>query len=109
MRQDRSGGGFVCSSRCALLLPTGSGEGPQGFSGLARRAFFPRATIWAKLGRLAVGLDGNLAQVIDGIVDRSKYARMFRYPGDQVVPTREDVLEALARATLAFDDVRRRI
>jgi hypothetical protein len=42
-------------------------------------------------------------------VDLSKYAWMFRYPGDPIEPSTEEAREVLARARVAVDEVRGRI
>jgi hypothetical protein len=39
------------------------------------------------LGNPAAQLDPSLEQLVDRIVDLSKYAWMFRYPGDPIEPS----------------------
>ncbi len=62
-----------------------------------------------KLGTSAVQLDATLEPLIDRIVDLSKYAWMFRYPGDPVAPTLSEAQEVLSRALLVVDELRNRI
>ena len=46
---------------------------------------------------------------MDRIVDLSKYAWMFRYPGDPIEPSTEEAREVLDRAKAVVDEVRGRI
>jgi HEPN domain-containing protein len=43
---------------------------------------FPKTHDLGKLGKQAVELDQTLEALIDGVVEFTKYAWMFRYPGD---------------------------
>jgi HEPN domain-containing protein len=70
---------------------------------------FPKTHDLGKLGNQAVQLDPSLEQLVDRIVDLSKYAWIFRYPGDPVQPTNEEASEVLGRATSVVDEVRLRI
>jgi HEPN domain-containing protein len=62
-----------------------------------------------KLGQQAAQLDPALDQLVEGIVELSKYAWMFRYPGDPVTPTHEEARDVLARATSAAEAIHTRI
>jgi HEPN domain-containing protein len=62
-----------------------------------------------KLGALAVQFDATVEALIDRVVDLSKYAWMFRYPGDPVEPTVEEAQEILGRAKSVVDEIRTRI
>jgi HEPN domain-containing protein len=62
-----------------------------------------------KLGNQAVQLDPSLEPMVDRIVDLSKYAWMFRYPGDPVEPTLDEASEVLLRARYVVDEMAERI
>jgi HEPN domain-containing protein len=70
---------------------------------------FPKTHDLGRLGSQAVRLDPSLEQLVDRIVDLSKYAWMFRYPGDPIEPSTEEAREVLARATAVVDEVKGRI
>ena len=70
---------------------------------------FPKTHDLGRLGNQAAQLDPSLEQLVDRIVDLSKYAWMFRYPGDPIEPSTEEAREVLARARAAVDEVRGRI
>jgi hypothetical protein len=53
--------------------------------------------------------DATLEALIDRVVDLSKYAWMFRNPGDPVEPTGEEAQEILGRAKSVVDEIRTRI
>jgi hypothetical protein len=44
-----------------------------------------------------------------GIVDLSKYAWIFRYPGDPIEPSTGEAREVVARAEVVVDEVKGRI
>ncbi|HLH18242.1 MAG TPA: HEPN domain-containing protein [Bryobacteraceae bacterium] len=62
-----------------------------------------------KLGASAVQFDATLEPLVDRVVDLSKYAWMFRYPGDPVEPTLEETEEVLRRALSVVDELKKRI
>jgi HEPN domain-containing protein len=62
-----------------------------------------------KLGNQAVQLDPSLEPMVDRIVDLSKYAWTFRYPGDPVEPTIDEASEVLVRARYVVDEIAERI
>jgi hypothetical protein len=51
-----------------------------------------------KLGKQAIELDPTLAPLIDEVAEFTKYAWMFRYPGDVDEPSVADASSALDRA-----------
>jgi len=54
---------------------------------------FPKTHDLGKLGKQAVELDQSLEPLIDDVVEYTKYAWMFRYPGDVDEPS---MVEAIA-------------
>lgn len=70
---------------------------------------FPKTHDLGKLGSQAVEIDATLEPLVDRIVDLSKYAWAFRYPGDQPEPTIAEAVEALSRAKLVADEIKSRI
>ncbi len=62
-----------------------------------------------KLGAQVVALDPGLDPLVESIVELSKYAWLFRYPGDPVEPTVEEARAVLSRAAATVDALRRRI
>jgi hypothetical protein len=62
-----------------------------------------------KLGKQAADLDPSLEPHIDQIVDLTKYAWMFRYPGDPAGPATDDVADALLRARRVIDQILSRL
>jgi HEPN domain-containing protein len=70
---------------------------------------FPKTHDLGRLGSQAVRVDPSLEQLVDRIVDLSKYAWMFRYPGDPMEPSTEEAREVLVRATAVVDEVKGRI
>jgi hypothetical protein len=61
------------------------------------------------LGNQAAQLDPSLEELVDRIVDLSKNAWMFRYPGDPIEPSTEEAREVLARAEAVVHELRGRI
>lgn len=59
---------------------------------------FPRTHDLGKLGKQAIELDPTLAPLIDEVAEFTKYAWMFRYPGDVDEPSVADASSALDRA-----------
>jgi hypothetical protein len=53
--------------------------------------------------------DASIEPLVETIVDLSKYAWMFRYPGDPVEPSIEEAREALSRATAVVAEMRTRV
>lgn len=70
---------------------------------------FPKTHDLGRLGNQAAQLDPSLEELVDRIVDLSKYAWTFRYPGDAIEPSTEEAREALARAKAVVHEVRGRI
>ena len=70
---------------------------------------FPKTHDLGKLGQLAAQLDATLDELVDGIVDLSKYAWMFRYPGDPVAPSAGQASAILTRAASAVKELHARI
>ena len=62
---------------------------------------FPKTHDLGKLGKQAVDLDQTLDIFIDEVVEFTKYAWMFRYPGDIEEPSVAEAVAALHRA-MAF-------
>ena len=57
----------------------------------------PRTHDLGKLGKQAVELDPTLEPLIDEVVEFTKYAWMFRYPGDIDEPSVTDAVAVLHR------------
>ena len=51
-----------------------------------------------KLGSQAIRIDPTLDSLVEQIVDLTKFAWLFRYPGDPTEPTVEEATEILLRA-----------
>jgi HEPN domain-containing protein len=62
---------------------------------------FPRTHDLGKLGKQAVELDPTLEPLIDEVVELTKYAWMFRYPGDVDEPSVTDAA-AVSHKAQAF-------
>jgi len=62
-----------------------------------------------KLGGQAAGIDPTLESVVEHIVDMTKFAWMFRYPGDPVEPSHTEAAEVLGRARRAIDEIFKRM
>jgi HEPN domain-containing protein len=58
-----------------------------------------------KLGKQAVALDASIEPLVDAIVDLTKYAWMFRYPGDPIAPTAGEAAEVLSRTRLVVEGI----
>ena len=70
---------------------------------------FPKTHDLGRLGKQASVLDPSLEQLVDRIVDLSKYAWTFRYPGDPIEPTSTEAQEVLGRARAVVEEIRGRI
>jgi HEPN domain-containing protein len=70
---------------------------------------FPKTHDLGRLGSQVVQLDSTMDEPLDRVVDLSKYAWMFRYPGDPVPPTSQEAVEVLARAIALVNQIRARI
>jgi HEPN domain-containing protein len=70
---------------------------------------FPKTHDLGRLGSQAVELDPSLEQLVDRIVDLSKYAWIFRYPGDPIEPSTEEAREVLGRAEAVVEEIKGRI
>lgn len=94
MRTDRLGRRAAGVRRCPIPLPASGREG-------AERLFdwrdqpFPKTHDLGRLGKQAVDLDPTLEQRIDEVVEFTKYAWLFRYPGDVDEPSLADAAAAL--------------
>jgi HEPN domain-containing protein len=62
-----------------------------------------------KLGKQAVEFDTTLDPLVEQVVDLTKYAWVFRYPGDPAVPTAEEAAEALFRARRTVEEITTRL
>jgi HEPN domain-containing protein len=58
---------------------------------------FPKTHDLGKLGSQVIRLDPALDALIEQIVELTKYAWMFRYPGDAVAPEVAEAQDALLR------------
>src|ERR1039457_4205263 len=56
---------------------------------------FPKTHDLGKLGKQAVELEQTLEPLVDEVVEFTKYAWMFRYPGDADEPSVTDAAEVL--------------
>ena len=56
---------------------------------------FPKTHDLGKLGNQAVGLDQTLEPLIDEIIELTKYAWIFRYPGEVDEPSVAEAVEVL--------------
>jgi HEPN domain-containing protein len=70
---------------------------------------FPKTHDLGKLGNQAVQIDPSLELLVDRIVDLSKYAWLFRYPGDPIEPSHEEAQEVLSRTIAVVAEVKARI
>jgi len=70
---------------------------------------FQRTHDLGRLGKQAVQIDPTLEPLVEGIVDLTKYAWLFRYPGDPVGPTAEEASDALGRARRVLAEVLARV
>jgi HEPN domain len=84
------------------------GPGPRSLSAFST-ALLAVENDLGRLGNQAAQLDPSLEPLVDRIVDLSKYAWMFRYPGDPIEPSTEEAREVLDRAKAVVDEVRGRI
>jgi len=62
---------------------------------------FPKAHDLGRLGKQAFDLDSTLEQLVDEVVELTKYAWIFRYPGDAEEPSVSDAGTVL-QTTRAF-------
>jgi HEPN domain-containing protein len=62
-----------------------------------------------KLGTQAVQIDPSLEEFVVSVVDLSKYAWIFRYPGEPVEPGVDEAHAVLARTKPVIDEFLRRI
>ena len=62
-----------------------------------------------KLGSRMMEIDPTLEPLIERVVDLTKFAWIFRYPGDPVEPTQADASDVLDRAKRAVDQILARI
>ncbi|MBZ5619659.1 MAG: HEPN domain-containing protein [Acidobacteriia bacterium] len=58
---------------------------------------FPKTHDLGKLGKQAVEQDQTLEPLVDEVVEFTKYAWMFRYPGDVEVPSVVETVAVLHR------------
>ena len=63
----------------------------------------PRTHDLGKLGKQAVELDPPLDPLVDAVVEFTKYAWMFRYPGDVDEPSATDAAAVLHKARAFVD------
>jgi len=61
------------------------------------------------LGEQCLRLDSTLKPVVDKAVPLTKYAWMFRYPGEPEEPARDEAEKALALAREAYDAILSRL
>ena len=66
---------------------------------------FPRTHDLGRLGSLAIQPDSTMETLVDRVVDLSKYAWMFRYPGDPVAPSVDEAKEVLSRAAMLVNEI----
>jgi HEPN domain-containing protein len=59
---------------------------------------FPKTHDLGKLGKQAVQLESTLEPLIEQVVELTKYAWMFRYPGDVPDPSATEAAETYNRA-----------
>ncbi len=70
---------------------------------------FPKTHDLGRLGKQAVELDPTLESLIEQIVELTKYAWIFRYPGDPVQPSAEEAGDVLLRARKFIADLLARL
>jgi HEPN domain-containing protein len=59
---------------------------------------FPKTHDLGKLGKQATELDQTMEPLVDGVVEFTKYAWMFRYPGEADEPSVAEAVAVLHRA-----------
>ena len=92
MRTDRSGRPPPVSEDALYHCQQAAEKALKGFLVWQDQPFSKTHDL-GKLGKQAVELDQTLESLVDGIVEFTKYAWMFRYPGDVDEPS---VVEAVA-------------
>jgi len=70
---------------------------------------FTRTHDLGKLGTQLVEIDPTLEPLVERIVDLTKFAWMFRYPGDPVEPTGAEAASILSRARQAVEEILERL
>jgi len=70
---------------------------------------FPRTHDLGKLGNQAAGLDQTLEPLIEEVVELTKYAWIFRYPGEVDEPSVAETVVVLHRVQTFVDALRIRI
>ena len=104
LRADRSRGGAPSLRRRDVSLPAAVEKALKAFL-VWHDAPFAKTHDLGKLGNQAVGIDASLENLVESIVELSKYAWMFRYPGDPISPTPAEAAETLARATTVVTEL----
>jgi HEPN domain-containing protein len=66
---------------------------------------FQRIHDLGKLGNQAVQIEPTLETLVEGVVDLTKYAWMFRYPGDPAEPSAEEAIGIFQRARQAVEEI----
>lgn len=61
---------------------------------------FPKTHDLGKLGKQVVEVDPTLEPLIDSVVEFTKYAWMFRYPGDVDEPSEIDAAEVMNKVAM---------
>jgi HEPN domain-containing protein len=59
---------------------------------------FPKTHDLGKLGRQAIAIDPTLDPVIEQVVELTKYAWLFRYPGNPMEPSVDEATQGLRLA-----------
>jgi HEPN domain-containing protein len=67
---------------------------------------FPKTHDLGKLGNQAVGLDQTLEPLIDEVVELTKYAWIFRYPGEVDEPSLVEAVAVLHRVRAFVGEMR---
>lgn len=70
---------------------------------------FPKTHDLGKLGKQAVQLDSTLEPLIDQVVELTKYAWMFRYPGEETEPSLTEALEVSYRVRAFVEAIMSRL
>jgi HEPN domain-containing protein len=70
---------------------------------------FTRTHDLGKLGTQIVEIDHTIEPLVERIVDLTKFAWMFRYPGDPVEPTEAEASSILNRARQAVEEILERL
>ncbi|MBL8291775.1 MAG: HEPN domain-containing protein [Bryobacterales bacterium] len=70
---------------------------------------FPKTHDLGRSGKQAVHLDAGLDALVDGVVEITKYAWMFRYPGNVPAPTLVETLDVSGRVTAFVDALASRV